>query len=265
MKQNGATMDRNNDVETIASHFASFFKPDVSNAKSSVEASFAIRHLVYAEELKLEPENERKLETDEFDAQSIHCLIQHVATQRFAGTVRIIRSTTPAEKLPIEKYCEHSISNEQLHPSNFAREDIVEISRLAVPSEFRRRQMDQFDGAATGGINEATYSEKELRCFPFIAIGLYLTATAVLMQHNIHHCYVMVEPRLARSMRLVGLAFEQIGPVVDYHGKRAPFFINPMQVRDALRPGFKDLLETIIDKIKTQDKSDNRLIHSPTP
>ena len=66
-------MDRNNDVETIASHFASFFKPDVSNAKSSVEASFAIRHLVYAEELKLEPENQRKLETDEFDAQSIHC------------------------------------------------------------------------------------------------------------------------------------------------------------------------------------------------
>lgn len=242
-------MARNNDVETIASHFASFFKPDVSNSESSVKASFGIRHLVYAEELKLEPENEQRLETDEFDSQSLHCLIQHVGTERFAGTVRIIRSETPEEKLPIEKYCEHSITQDELHPKNFARKDIVEISRLAVPSEFRRRQMDRFDGAATGGINEATYSEKELRCFPFIAIGLYLTATAVLMQRNIHHCYVMVEPRLARSMRLVGLDFKQIGPVVDYHGKRAPFFINPMEVQASLRPGFNELLDTITAKI----------------
>lgn len=249
-------MKRNHDVETIASHFASFFKPDVSNSKKSIEASFSIRHTVYAEELKLEPENERRLETDEFDNHSIHCLIQHVGTERFAGTVRIIRSNSPHEALPIEKFCEHSITNSNLHPRNFARNDIVEISRLAVPCEFRRRQMDRFDGAATGVINEDTYSEKELRCFPFIAIGLYLTATAVLMQLNIHHCYVMVEPRLARSMRLVGLEFEQIGPIVDYHGKRAPFFINPMKVQGSLRPGFKELLDTIIDKIASRNMVD---------
>lgn len=242
-------MKRNHDVETIASHFASFFKPDVSNSKKSIEASFSIRHAVYAEELKLEPENELKLETDEFDSHSIHCLIQHIGRELYAGTVRIIRSSSADEPLPIEKFCEDSITNAVLHPKNFAREDIVEISRLAVPSEFRRRQMDKFEGAATGVINEDTYSEKELRCFPFIAIGLYLTATAVLMQLNIHHCYVMVEPRLARSMRLVGLEFEQIGPIVDYHGKRAPFFINPMKVQNSLRPGFKELLDTIIDKI----------------
>ncbi|QDG39178.1 PEP-CTERM/exosortase system-associated acyltransferase [Alteromonas mediterranea] len=242
-------MKRNHDVETIASHFSSFFKPDVSNSKKSIEASFSIRHTVYAEELKLEPENELRLETDEFDSHSIHCLIQHVGRERFAGTVRIIRSSSADEPLPIEKFCEDSITNAGLHPRNFARKNIVEISRLAVPIEFRRRQMDKFDGAATGGINEDTYSEKELRCFPFIAIGLYLTATAVLMQLNIHHCYVMVEPRLARSMRLVGLEFEQIGPVVDYHGKRAPFFINPMKVPANLKAGFNLLLSQIMEDI----------------
>ena len=242
-------MNKKHDVETIASHFASFFKPDVSNSKKSIEASFSIRHTVYAEELKLEPENELKLETDEFDSHSIHCLIQHVGRERFAGTVRIIRSSSADEPLPIEKFCEDSITNDGLHPRNFAREDIVEISRLAVPSEFRRRQMDKFDGAATGGINEDTFSEKELRCFPFIAIGLYLTATAVLMQLNIHNCYVMVEPRLARSMRLIGLEFEQIGPVVDYHGKRAPFFINPMKVPVNLKAGFNLLLSQIMEDI----------------
>ena len=55
----------------------------------------------------------------------------------------------------------------------------------------------------------------------------------------------MVEPRLARSMRFVGLPFEQIGPVIDYHGKRAPFYIQPQSVEENLKPDFKALLGSI--------------------
>ena len=55
----------------------------------------------------------------------------------------------------------------------------------------------------------------------------------------------MVEPRLARSMKFVGLPFEQIGPVVDYHGKRAPFHIEPKKVEDNLKEDFKKLLNNI--------------------
>lgn len=242
-------MNKANDPERIASHFSTYFESDVSNSTTSIEKSFSIRHNVYAEELKLEPIKDDKLERDNFDPHSFHCLIKHRASNVYAGTVRIIQSRNEEERLPIEVYCENYITEEIYHPSRFRREDIVEISRLAVPAQFRKRQVDKFDGAAIGAINEETYSEIELRCFPFIAVGLYLTASAVLIRNNVEHCYVMVEPRLARSMRLVGLQFEQIGPVIDYHGKRAPFIINPLKVPDNLKTGFNRLLSQIMKDI----------------
>lgn len=121
---------------------------------------------------------------------------------------------------------------------------------MAVPSEFRRRKTDKYDGAATGAINEAVYSEKELRCFPFIAVGLYLSAASVTIEKGIKHVFVMMEPRLARSMKFVGINFQQIGPVVDYHGKRAPYHIDPHSLYKTLSPGFKVLFANIEQQFK---------------
>ena len=109
--------------------------------------------------------------------------------------------------------------------------------------------MDKFSGAAIGVINEHTYSENELRCFPFIAIGLYFSAAALVIHNDIKHTYVMMEPRLARSMRFIGIQFEQIGPVVDYHGKRAPYYINPTLLFHNLRPSFRVMLNDIQETI----------------
>jgi hypothetical protein len=46
-------------------------------------------------------------------------------------------------------------------------------------------------------------------------------------------------------MRFVGIQFEQIGPVIDYHGKRAPYYINPNLLMENLTPGFKIMLRDI--------------------
>ena len=115
--------------------------------------------------------------------------------------------------------------------------------------------MDQFQGAATGVINQQTYSEQELRCFPFIAVGLYFAAASVVMLNDIKHTYVMMEPRLARSMSFVGIKFHQLGPVVDYHGKRAPYYINPYLLMENLSPGFKNLLQNIEGAIEVSARN----------
>ena len=147
----------------------------------------------------------------------------------------------------MEKFCESAISSDQLKPSDFPREKICEISRLAVPQQFRRRNVDKFAGAETAVVNEETYSETELRCFPFIAIGLYLSAASIGINKGVEHCFVMMEPRLARSMRFVGIRFKQIGPTVDYHGKRAPYYINPAIFLDRLSPGLKVMHNNLED------------------
>ena len=239
-------------TDSISGHFSDFLKPVFSETEEHKNHSFGIRHQVYCEELHFEPEKENRLETDNFDSHAYHCLIQHRTSCNFAGTVRLIVSQSKSQQLPIELYCKEAIQKPELFPDNFDRHDICEISRLAVPSQFRRRKMDDYDGAAIGVINKEIYSETELRCFPFIAVGLYLSATSILLSKNINHCYVMVEPRLARSMRFVGLPFEQIGPVVDYHGKRAPYYIQPKMVEANLKDDFKELLNSIKIELQKQ-------------
>ncbi len=171
----------------------------------------------------------------------------------FAGTVRIVGSTTENnEMLPIEKYCISTITDLDYSPTNFPREEVCEFSRLAVPSTFRRRQTDKFPGAATGGLNVVQYSKKELGCFSFIAIGLYFSAASLAIKLGKKHAYVMMEPRLARNLGLVGIQFRQIGPVVDYHGRRAPYYINAELLHAHLKSGFKTMLKNIQHSIGQQ-------------
>ncbi|WP_231730938.1 PEP-CTERM/exosortase system-associated acyltransferase [Lacimicrobium alkaliphilum] len=242
----------NREAGNISAHFARYLRPRYAGSEALQATSFRMRHQVYCEELKFEPQRASGLETDDFDPHSYHCVIEHKPSGKFAGTVRIVYSKSADELLPIEKYCSEAISCDENAPWDFPRTEICEISRLAVPEQFRRRQMDKFKGAATGVINEESYSEAELRCFPFIAVGLYMAAASIALEQGINHCFVMMEPRLARSLRLVGIPFKQIGPVVDYHGERAPYYINRQVLLDSLPPGFKKLLHYVQHEISSQ-------------
>lgn len=240
----------NREVSAIAKHFSTYLSPKLADTEELKTISYGIRHDVYCEELNFLDKSDSHLEFDHFDQYSHHCLIQHTPTGRYAGTVRIVSPKNEGEQIPIEKYCLNSISPGKFNPASFPRHEICEISRLAVPAEFRRRQADKFAGAATGEINQQVYSERELRCFPFIAVGLYLSAASMVIEEDIKHTFVMMEPRLARSMRFVGIQFEQIGPPIEYHGKRAPYYINPKILLNNLSPGFKIMLSAIRKQLK---------------
>ena len=240
------------EVKEISHHFSSYLETKIADTAALKNESYKMRYQVYCNEEGFEPPNELKIEKDEFDDYSVCCLIEHIQTERFAGTVRVVRPKKDNQLLPIEKFCSSSIANSNLSPSNFPRHQICEISRLAVPNEFRRRSMDKFDGAAIGAINPVSYSETELRCFPFIAIGLYLAAAAVSINSDVKHAYVMMEPRLARSMRFIGIRFEQIGPIVDYHGKRAAYHITPEMLHKNLPKGFTIMYRHIKHTLKNQ-------------
>ena len=163
-------LEKLQEAKFISKHFSEFLEPVVAQSENTRTESFNIRHKVYCEELEFEPLKNNCLETDEFDKFSSPCLIRHKVSGHYAGTVRLVRPQIENQLLPIEKYCINSITHETLNPRNFARKDICEISRLAVPLEFRKRQMDRFSGAATGVINEHTYSENELTYQKLISI-----------------------------------------------------------------------------------------------
>lgn len=252
-----ASMKANSDAQNIASHFTQFLQPVFADTPELREEVFKIRHNVYCEELGFEPIRYDGMETDEFDRQSIFAMIKHRPSENFASCVRIVKADKEGDLLPIEKFCKEAIEDPNLDPQNFDRSEICEISRLAVRSEFRRRQSDKFKGSATGVISEQTYSETELRCFPFIAIGLYMVAASMAIDSGIKHVYVMMEPRLARSMKFVGIKFEPLGTPVDYHGLRGPYYINPDIFLNNLTPGFKALYDAINADLKPMIKANS--------
>lgn len=251
------SMKVNHDAKSIAEHFTKFLQPEFANTQALRDQVFKIRHNVYCEELAFEEIKEEGKEKDEFDDQSIFTMIKHKPSNVYTSCVRVVRALNPNELLPLEKYCEYSIQNEELHPKNFKRNEICEISRLAVKADFRRRASDKFKGSAVGAISESTYSETELRCFPFIAIGLYMAAATMAIETGINHVYVMMEPRLARSMKFVGIQFIQIGEAIEYHGKRAPYYINPHIFLENLSPGFISLYQSIREDITSQLPDNN--------
>ncbi|MDO6487686.1 PEP-CTERM/exosortase system-associated acyltransferase [Colwellia sp. 6_MG-2023] len=247
-----ASIKVSRDAYNIAEHFTQFLEPQVAINNELKKEAFKIRHNVYCEELAFEDIKEGGLEKDEFDDQSIFSLIKHKPSNTYTSCVRIVNIQQSDQLLPIEKFCLDSITNEELHPKNFNRSEIAEISRLAVKSDFRRRKTDQFKGSATGAIQETTYSEVELRCFPFIAIGLYMAAATMAIDTGVKHVYVMMEPRLARSMKFVGIKFQQLGDPIEYHGLRAPYYISPDIFLENLSPGFQHLYQSIEHDISGQ-------------
>jgi N-acyl amino acid synthase of PEP-CTERM/exosortase system len=247
-----ASLKVNHDAGNIAEHFTKFLKPQYASTDKLKDEVFKIRHNVYCEELAFENQKDDGMEMDEFDPHSIFALIKHKPTNNYTSCVRIVRSSCDTELLPIEKFCYHAIQNKDYDPKNFNRAEIGEFSRLAVKADFRRRKSDRFKGSAIGAIHESTYSESELRCFPFIAIGLYMVAGTLAIDKGIKHAFVMMEPRLARSMKFVGIKFLQIGEPIEYHGLRAPYYINAEIFLDNLTSGFKSLYKEIQKDIRSQ-------------
>lgn len=234
-----------NDAKAISEHFSQYLRPQIASSDELKHAVYRLRHEVYCEELHFEDIKESYEESDTFDERSVHCFVRHLTSQKLAGTVRMVECRNAGDKLPIEEFCSHSFEHPELIPTNFPRDSICEISRLAVPSYFRKRAIDQFKGAATGAINESIFSETELRCFPYIAICLYMAATSMALQAGRINGFVMMEPRLARSLTFVGIHFVQIGKLIEFHGQRAPFYINARQIRDNLSPGYIKLLDSV--------------------
>lgn len=243
-KKNAASM-ASDEAKVIAKHFSRYLKPEIANSDVLKEQVYKLRHQVYCEELHFEDSNTEQLEYDEFDARAIHCVIRHLSSNLLAGTLRLVCTRNRNELLPLEKFCAQAITHSELTPNLFPRHQVCEISRLAVPAMFRKRQLDQFVGSATGAINELTFSTHELRYFPYIAISLYMSALAICHKNRQRHIFVMMEPRLARSLDFVGIHFAQIGPLVEYHGKRAAYYIDEQSIKVNLNDGYKSLLSVI--------------------
>lgn len=213
---------------SIAENFSQYFQIKFAGTKALRQEAFKIRYGVYADELGWEPENDDKMESDECDDYAFHCLLEHKRTGVFAGCIRLIipPAANAKQPLPFEENCLASARKDVIDSTTFARGSFGEISRLAVLASFRRREKEKNHPYVLQDVNpETIYSEDERRNFPNIAMGLYLAGAALADICNHAGLFVMMEPRLNRRLARFGLPFVQCGDEMDYHGKRAMFYL----------------------------------------
>ncbi|WP_191600386.1 PEP-CTERM/exosortase system-associated acyltransferase [Marinomonas algicola] len=226
----------------LTRHFSQYFLPVAVQSHSELVVSQQLRHKVYCDEMNFLPLSSDKIEQDEMDHHSYHCFIKHISSDVCAGTVRIVHSKETANLLPIEVHCKELLEQCVIKPNDFPRDQLGEISRLAVDSQFRRRQHEKEARIDLDECVEADLiTEKELRTFPLISLAVYLAAGNICQFKNIEHIFVMMEPRLAKRLSSVGFTFQKIGPEIDYHGMRAPYYCRISELADNMPKNFRAL------------------------
>ncbi len=215
----------------LAERFARFLRPVLAQRPATCRECYRIRHEVYCEEMSVYDKSEDHLETDACDEHALQALVQHIPSGKHAGTVRVVYSGHPGQRLPIERNCLHSISSSEVSPGDFPRETICEISRLAIRREFRRNRR----GLDHGAVANVRWGNQEMRSFAQIASGLFAMAIAMTEHYGLEHCFVMMNPVLARRLEWLGIELRQIGEVIKHHGDRAPYYLNSETICENLR------------------------------
>ena len=233
---------------SMTDSFIKYFHITLADTPELLERIYRIRYEVYCKEFKFEREEDcpGQIEKDDYDEQSIHCLLLHNATGQDIGCGRLIMPDVrnAAHPLPFERFCKSSLNEQGNELTNRYRGHIGEFSRLAVIAPFRRRMEDEHKPLSY----YRDYKESQMHgrgIFPLISLSLILAGCSMFMETDLDYCVAMMEPRLARLLRLCGLYFDPIGKVIDYHGKRGPFVIPRKRVLVNFTPDIKKFINAI--------------------
>lgn len=229
----------NESSSTLVENFERYFTVDFAHSEALKKQVYGVRYRVYCEEFEYEAVDlfPEKLEIDEYDPYSLHCLVTHRSSGMPAGCVRMVPADV--EPLPLERYCRSSLDQEYIDQLKLDRSTVCEISRLAVDTAFRRRPGEAL--TRYGEIEGLCFSAQEQRTFSLIAVACFLAATALTEIGSRTNVFAMMEPFLPRMMHRSGIDFHRVGMDIDYHGIRAPYFITTQSALENMRKEFLDL------------------------
>lgn len=182
-----------------------------------LHSALKLRFQVYCIECNfLAPEDyPDRMERDEHDASATH-FYAFDADDDLVGYVRLIRPDN-AGHFPLHRHCDVSSLQALPDPSG-----AVEISRLMVRADYRRRRGDRLSGV-TAEQNRAAFAGERRQEAPQILLSLYRQMFAYSQAKGIRHWYAAMERPLARSLLRYRFGFRPIGPESDYYGPVAPY------------------------------------------
>lgn len=240
-----AGLHRNTDLDRtppprnpLAALYEKYFAVVPATTSELLQEVHRLRYQVYCVENRFEaPEqNPHGLEIDEFDARSVHSLLFHRPSQKFIGTVRLILPD-PANgerSFPFQRVCRQPM---------FAAASSAEISRFCISKELRRFAESHGDADAEDAIQPR-------QLVPYVTLGLMRSLVQMSIAHRITHWCIVVEPSLLRFLARLGVQFQPVGGMIDYHGKRQPCYSNVQIVLSGLQQRRPEIWDVITNRGK---------------
>ncbi len=224
-------------------YFQRYFAVRQALTSRDCQETYRIRYRVYCEEFGYEPADRfpDRMETDELDDMSAHCLIVHVASGMAAGCVRMCSASANgvAQPLPYEKCCTASLDPVAMADFTAPRDMICEASRFAVDGAFRRRSGESL--TRFGEIASLSLSDSERRTFPLISVALMLAGNAMAELLQRPYMFAVMEPFLPRLLKRSGMVFRRMGRDVDHHGIRAVYVTDTREFVRDMAPELREL------------------------
>ena len=237
----------------IGDGFSKYFEILPAHSDSEKAEAYRIRHSVYCEDLAWEAIRPDGMETDEYDAHALHCLIRSKDSGKFIGCVRLVLANpdAPDALLPFERTCGPALHRSQFDPAKLPRDRIAEVSRLAIVGQYRRRRGEKHTPAGT--IQDSESDNQQPR-FAWLLIGLYMGVFAIAARQGLEHLFLLSEPRLARHLNKIGITNTQIGQPTGHRGFRVPAVMNVDQVISNLEPLLKSVFTHVNGQLDAQQR-----------
>lgn len=186
------------------------------------DEAFRLRYQVYCVENPFEDpaDNPEGLECDVLDESSVHCLLRHKRSRAMAGAVRLVLPNQDdlAHSFALQEVCKDPLIAD---PERFPVAKMAEVSRFCISKDFRKRQGDWLYPQSV----EPEDRKDERRVIPNMTLGLIEGLVRMSLENGIFYWCAVMERPLLRLLSRLGIHFDNIGPLVDYHGRRQPCYI----------------------------------------
>jgi N-acyl amino acid synthase of PEP-CTERM/exosortase system len=130
----------------------------------------------------------------------------------------VLNEPTHAKQcFPVERVAPEFVSPRILEERGIPRSTVGEISRFILASKFRSRRGEAHwpDGMS---LWPDTHCYDDRRSVLHPILGLMCAAVEVSAKRGLRYWYAGMEPRFERRLRHMGIVFDPISPIIDYHG-----------------------------------------------
>ncbi len=236
-------------MNDLVAAFNEYFEVVSADSPALLQEVFRVRYHILCIEQRLPnfqvstyPDG---LERDEYDRHSLHVLLRHRPSGKFVGTARLILADplNPGKPFPIERYAK--LDPSLIDIGKLPRQHTAEISRFAILSRFSENKGQRRRYGIETSAEQR--NSKHQRRFPHPLLALGVGVIAMCRKHSISHWLSVMDPALNRLLNLYSLHFEPIGPLVNYHGLRLPYYVNLTRMLDRAYAQHREVWELLTD------------------